>query len=369
MKKLLAALACLLLLCSPTYAQKTKAALTTEVNTNWPDNTTGLITPLLLRTTVIDIINSYFDFGGASSFACPANQVITQYTSLADNVICAQLAFNQLSSFQQNEVSNVDLAMVPAFTLKGNVNGATSTPGDFTLTSLTQKVTPANADLLILGDSTVVAGNGGFALKSVPWSSIPGISGAVTSLNTLAGALSIKAGNGITVTSTPSTITIAASVDAVTINDNTGKLVVAPTTVGGASCTPGGSCTPESLSVLTASTGGVALSQGSTSYFLAFGSTVEAQDQGFWPVGGTFDFMYVNVSAAPGGAGKSWVFTLRINGSNTILTCTVSNAATGCSDLTHAATITAGQTIDISAVPTGGPAIAVPTVTMQFQTP
>lgn len=198
MKKLSLAIACLLLLAAPAHAQKTKAVLTTEVNTNWPDNNVGAITPALLRSTVIDIINSYFDFGGASSFTCPTNQWISQVTSLADNIICAQPGFNQLSNYQQNEVSNVDLALVPAYTIKGNPTATNpATPADFTLNSLASKVSPANTDLLFLGDSVAVGPNGGYALKSVPWSSLPGVVGAVTSLNGLTGGLSLVANNGL----------------------------------------------------------------------------------------------------------------------------------------------------------------------------
>lgn len=36
-----------------------KAAQTSEINTNFADNTTGLITPALLRSTVTDMVNSY----------------------------------------------------------------------------------------------------------------------------------------------------------------------------------------------------------------------------------------------------------------------------------------------------------------------
>lgn len=44
---------------SPAFAQKTKATMTTEINTNYPDNTTQLITPSILRSTTIDQVNSY----------------------------------------------------------------------------------------------------------------------------------------------------------------------------------------------------------------------------------------------------------------------------------------------------------------------
>lgn len=58
MRKILVSLFALLL---PTAAsaQSTKAQLNTEVSTNFPDNTTGLITPSILRTTVNDFISSW----------------------------------------------------------------------------------------------------------------------------------------------------------------------------------------------------------------------------------------------------------------------------------------------------------------------
>lgn len=62
LRRIFAALALLCVLMAPAYAQKTKAALTSEINTNWPDNTSGAITPSLLRSTVIDIVNSYVDW-------------------------------------------------------------------------------------------------------------------------------------------------------------------------------------------------------------------------------------------------------------------------------------------------------------------
>lgn len=98
MKKLIAGLAIALLLASPAYAQKTKAQLTTEVNANFPDNTTGLITPAIQRTTLIDMINSWYGLidatnngtgqvtaGGFAGSSVPAASVLSlsgQYTQL-----------------------------------------------------------------------------------------------------------------------------------------------------------------------------------------------------------------------------------------------------------------------------------------------
>src|SRR6516225_8603814 len=73
MRTLLAALLTLLLL-GPAYAQKTKSVLTTEINTNFADNTTGAITPAILRNTTIDMINSCPQYPGVNA------QIGTSYT-------------------------------------------------------------------------------------------------------------------------------------------------------------------------------------------------------------------------------------------------------------------------------------------------
>lgn len=58
MRKLLAALAVLAAVASPAHAQKTKAEITTEIGTLFPDNVVGAITPLALRTVTLDTVNS-----------------------------------------------------------------------------------------------------------------------------------------------------------------------------------------------------------------------------------------------------------------------------------------------------------------------
>lgn len=57
-RRLIAALALLFALVAPAHAQKTKATLNTEISVNFPDNTAGFITPLELRNTTLDIVNS-----------------------------------------------------------------------------------------------------------------------------------------------------------------------------------------------------------------------------------------------------------------------------------------------------------------------
>lgn len=90
------AAAALLCAISPAYAQKTKAALTTEINTNWPDNSVQAITPALLRSTVLDIVNSYYDLAGGTSLSCAAHQWVAALPTLS-SITCTQPSVSDLS--------------------------------------------------------------------------------------------------------------------------------------------------------------------------------------------------------------------------------------------------------------------------------
>jgi len=67
-----------LLLASPAFAQSSKVTLDAEIDTNWPDNTSGAITPALLRNTVKDIVASYVDW-----LVCTAQGGIVYWNSTA----------------------------------------------------------------------------------------------------------------------------------------------------------------------------------------------------------------------------------------------------------------------------------------------
>ena len=75
-RRILAAVALLCAFAMPAYAQKTKAALTTEINTNLATNGKGQLTAALLRSTVIDIVNSYYDLGGSGALGTPSSGLI-----------------------------------------------------------------------------------------------------------------------------------------------------------------------------------------------------------------------------------------------------------------------------------------------------
>ncbi len=71
---------------------------------------------------------------------------------------------------------------------------------------------------------------------------------------------------------------------------------------------------------------------------------------------GTIDRLFVELSAAPGaGAGDAYVFTLRLNGADTALTCTITQPATSASDTTHTVAVVAGDVVTISCAPANGP--------------
>jgi hypothetical protein len=69
-------------------------------------------------------------------------------------------------------------------------------------------------------------------------------------------------------------------------------------------------------------------------------------------VSGTFKNLYVTqpLTVAPGGTG---IYTWRVNGVSTGITCTIVAPAVTCSDLTHTAAITAGQSYDLQTVGSG----------------
>lgn len=79
-------------------------------------------------------------------------------------------------------------------------------------------------------------------------------------------------------------------------------------------------------------------------------NNTEANVNGVMAVACTVSAMYVVLSAAPGST-KSWTFTLRKNGSDTAITCTISDPATTGNDTAHTVTFAAGDTWSIKGAP------------------
>ena len=74
-----------------------------------------------------------------------------------------------------------------------------------------------------------------------------------------------------------------------------------------------------------------------------------------FPNGGTLSGLQVLAEQSPG-TGNSWTLTLRVAGTNSSVTCTITgNTATRCSDLVNTVAITANQTLSVEISPTSNP--------------
>ncbi|WFU26317.1 hypothetical protein QA649_08945 [Bradyrhizobium sp. CB1717] len=108
---------------APGHAQKTKAQLNTEVGTTFPDQTTGQITPSGVRAFQNDLINSIMPTApvGNNNFAC--------YDGTTG--LLKDCGASPSSPF----VANGNIIPGPANTMKGSLDGATTS--DITLTACT----------------------------------------------------------------------------------------------------------------------------------------------------------------------------------------------------------------------------------------
>ena len=79
-----------------------------------------------------------------------------------------------------------------------------------------------------------------------------------------------------------------------------------------------------------------------------------SQVEGLIKVAGTFSGFRFKISTAPA-AGKTWVFTLVVNGSDTAVTCTISNPDTTCNTGANTAVVASGDRVYLKISPTGTP--------------
>ena len=147
MRTLLAALLTLLLL-GPAYAQKTKSVLTTEINTNFADNTTGAITPAILRNTTIDMVNSWQQYPGVNAQAGTTYTLTTSdFGQLVTTSNAAAITFN----LPQAVGSFSSFAF---FAANNGAGTATLTPTTSTICGSATKTIPQGWGVYVVSDGT-----------------------------------------------------------------------------------------------------------------------------------------------------------------------------------------------------------------------
>lgn len=175
--------------------------------------------------------------------------------------------------------------------------------------------------------------------------------GADTAYNFRANNLSDVA-NASTARTNLGLVAIAASGSATDLSAGTVPAARMPALTGGCTSTVGTvalSCT--SNIVLSFSSSPFAgLTGGSTIFAGTAGANAtEALVSSPVPVAMTIDKLYASYNTAPVGA-QTYIATMRKNGVDTTLTCTVTGAATSCNDTTHSFTVIAGDLVDAKIV-------------------
>lgn len=117
----------------------------------------------------------------------------------------------------------------------------------------------------------------------------------------------------------------------------------------------------------------VTLPTGAVQYFPpGYSATTSTATEGDVPTvcstAGTIDSLYVKLSGAPGtgGSGKSYTFTLRKNGVDTALTCTITDTATTGNDTGHSVSFAAGDILTIGVTPANTPTARNASLVMRF---
>jgi len=94
-------------------------------------------------------------------------------------------------------------------------------------------------------------------------------------------------------------------------------------------------------------------------------NNLEASCYNVIPTGGKLESLYVKLAAAPG-VGKSYTFTLRLNGEDTSLACTVSDEDTAGSDVVHEVAVVAGDLVTLKCVAADTPTATSAIWSMKF---
>lgn len=112
-----------------------------------------------------------------------------------------------------------------------------------------------------------------------------------------------------------------------------------------------------------------AIAAGATNFVGTIGNNaVEANVRMVAPCAGTIRNLYVVTDAAPG-AGQTFIYTIRKNGADGAITCTLSGAAaTTGNDTTNTATVAAGDTFDVKVVISAAAAAAHHAISLELAT-
>ncbi len=182
-----------LLLASPAYPQSSKLSLDSEINTNWPDNTSGLITPALLRSTVTDIVASYVDW-----LTCTVQGGIVYWNSTATPTCLAAGTSGQFLKTQgaganptwaTPSLPAADLTIAANNVVVGNKNGANQAAQELTVTGVLDIVGSTNGQ-------TLNRAAGAWTGTATPTLGASGTLGSVTMGNATSGLLTIQPAAG-----------------------------------------------------------------------------------------------------------------------------------------------------------------------------
>ena len=101
-------------------------------------------------------------------------------------------------------------------------------------------------------------------------------------------------------------------------------------------------------------TPGTGIAAGLTVYLSPRGAhATESSTAVVFPIASVLKRVRVVADGSPG-AGKSFTYTLRVNGIDQAVTATMADAATTASDLTHSVTVAAGDTVSVKLVTSAG---------------
>jgi len=126
---------------------KTKAALATELSTNLADNTSGAITPAILRTTLTDVIDSFQQYAGVNA------QTGTSYT-----VVVAD--YGQLLTLSNPSAIAVTLPQATGSFATFNLSLSNKGAGTVTITPTTSTINGAASLALAQGWGAFIVSDG-----------------------------------------------------------------------------------------------------------------------------------------------------------------------------------------------------------------